>query len=175
MEVKQKTALTLALIGTVGFIGYRYYVAADSKKTAEAFANKWMAVVCKRNSDHIADMYHGDGVLIGDVSEAIATGRAEIELYFREFVEKMPCGSVDNVSVIMNGDTAIANGNYTFTFDEEDGSVTNNPSRFTFILKRDEDEWKILTHHSSIHPTVEPTDEGEYEDEDLEDDYEDGQ
>tara|TARA_R110002096_G_scaffold220851_2_gene409402 strand:- start:4455 stop:4985 length:531 start_codon:yes stop_codon:yes gene_type:complete len=176
MDKKQKVALILTGVGTLGYIGYRYYLSKGAKKSAEEFAKKWMDKVCKRNSDHIADMYHADGVLLGSSAESISTGRAEIEFYFRQFVEQMPCGTIDDVSVIMRGNTAIVNGNYTFTFVEKDGDMTDNPSRFTFILERDGEDWKILTHHSSPHPTKEVEDAGMYgQDDEGDDDYDDEQ
>ena len=115
MERRQKTALILAVAGTAGYFGYRYYTKKNAEKTAKEFVQKWLDTVCKRNSDHIADLYDGDAVLLGTVAENLATGKAEIEYYFRQFVEMMPCGEIVDSNVIINGDTAIVNGNYIFS------------------------------------------------------------
>ena len=169
METKQKVSLILVVVGIAGYFGYRYYQSKNAESDAKDFPKKWMDTLCKRNSDHIADLYSGDGVLIGTVAETMATGKSEIEYYFRKFVDKMPCGTITDSSVIVNGDIAIVNGNYTISLVEEDGDMTDNPSRFTFILQRESDGWKILTHHSSFNPILEPMDMGIYgqEEEDV--------
>jgi ketosteroid isomerase-like protein len=45
-----------------------------------------------------------------------------------------------------------ATGEVMFYREEADGTVTDLPFRMTHVLVREEDGWKIATHHASPRP-----------------------
>jgi hypothetical protein len=52
---------------------------------------------------------------------------------------------------ILDTNTASNSGLYTFSF-VQDGKIVEVPARYTFLYEKQDDQWLILEHHSSLRP-----------------------
>ena len=52
------------------------------------------------------------------------------------------------------GDFAVQAGQYTFAWENADGSTTEVLARFNFTFRKEADNWKIIHHHSSAMPAA---------------------
>ncbi|PPT90537.1 SgcJ/EcaC family oxidoreductase, partial [Xanthomonas arboricola] len=78
------------------------------------------------NPDKVADLYAPDGVLLPTVSNEVRASREQIEKYFEMFLTKKPQGVVNYRTVrVLDDDSAVDAGVYTFTLTDKDGSKTN--------------------------------------------------
>lgn len=55
---------------------------------------------------------------------------------------------------MLNKNTAIDTGLYTFTFTADDGTQTFADARYTFVYEKVHGEWLIINHHSSLLPAA---------------------
>lgn len=123
----------------------------NQRPSADAFVQHWLDTVCSHDPQAITDLYLSDGVLLGTVAKTIKYGQSQIRSYFDMFVEKKPCGVITEITSANYHGISVVNGNYVFEI-TEDGTTTQIPARFTFVLKQIGNGWKIDTHHSSAQP-----------------------
>jgi uncharacterized protein (TIGR02246 family) len=116
--------------------------------------NKWNEALQTGNPKNVADRYAKDGecFLLPTVSPIIRHNHAEIEDYFETFLKMQPFGTITESNIRVYGDIAINSGLYTFELNGNDGNRVSVDARFTFIYKKEEDDWLILEQHSSILP-----------------------
>jgi len=119
----------------------------------EAF-NKWNDMLKTGDAKLVAQKYaeDGQGILLPTVSPRVRHNRAEIEDYFVHFLEKNPVGIITESNIRVYGDIAINSGLYTFELDDGEGGRVDAKARFTFVYKKEGDDWMILEHHSSMLP-----------------------
>jgi uncharacterized protein (TIGR02246 family) len=92
--------------------------------------------------------YAQDSVLLPTLSNTPRHTVAEKVDYFEHFMEKRPVGTIDERHVFVDCNTAVDTGLYTFSFN--DGSVAK--ARYTYTYRRDNGNWLITSHHSSLMP-----------------------
>jgi len=116
--------------------------------------DKWNETLQTGDPAQVAARYAADeGIHIPTVSPLIRHNHAEIEDYFVHFLAKHPFGTITESNVRVYGDIAINSGLYTFELDgEEEGSRVAVDARFTYVYKKEGDDWLILEHHSSVLP-----------------------
>ena len=129
---------------------------ADDKADVKTAIETWGSAVadgCASDPGKIARLYAQDGVLWGTLSPSIRSDAAGIQDYFNDACAKLPKLTVafkDHL-VRVYGDTAIDSGTYVFSF-EKDGIRADLPARYTFVLRKTGDRWRIVDHHSSAMP-----------------------
>ena len=97
---------------------------------------------------NVASLYEENAILLPTVSNKVRHNHEEIEDYFVHFLAKGPVGKIDEANVRIYGDLAINSGIYTF--DCADGDVVT--ARFTYVYRKNGENWKIIEHHSSQMP-----------------------
>jgi len=124
------------------------------EKEILALFDKWNETLQTRDPKQVAQMYAQEGgILVPTMSPKVRHNRDEIADYFVHFLAKNPNGRIDESNVRVYGDIAINSGLYTFELDgEEEGSRVDVPGRFTFVYKKEGDDWVIVEHHSSVLP-----------------------
>ncbi|MEM7273727.1 MAG: SgcJ/EcaC family oxidoreductase [Actinomycetota bacterium] len=109
----------------------------------------WNQALLTGDPDQVTGLYAEDAVLLPTVSNRVRHDHAEIRDYFVTFLAKEPTGVIDESNTRALTDTLASNaGVYTFTFG--DGSSTT--ARFSYLYRKDGDDWKIIEHHSSAMP-----------------------
>jgi len=114
---------------------------------------KWNDTLQTGDANKVAALYdEKDGILLPTVSPKVRHNREEIADYFEHFLAKNPVGRIDESNIRIFGDIAINSGLYTFELDNGEGGRVDVGARFTFVYKKDGDNWMILEHHSSVLP-----------------------
>ena len=111
---------------------------------------KWTDAVKNGDPKQVTNLYLEDGILLGTFSNKERVGHELILEYFENLL-KSPV-EVNIVSEHPNvfESVAVNSGHYNF--------VTNNKTinaRFSFVyhnFMEQDDEWKIISHHSSVMP-----------------------
>jgi uncharacterized protein (TIGR02246 family) len=124
---------------------------AAPAEDANAAVDRWSAAYSGNDPDTIAGNYWPDAILLGSVSPIISKGTQAIVTYFTPTKGTGNRNTIDERHIIVIDDTAVlVTGFYTFTRMVE-GKPTPGPSRFTMLITRRGDEWRIAHHHSSPH------------------------
>ena len=107
----------------------------------------WVSKIRTNDPKHVASLYHDDGLLLGTFSDIERKGHELILAYFENLLKSQ----VDVEIVTQHKhetDSLVTNsGLYNFIVD---GKTVN--ARFSFVFIKTGDEWKILSHHSSVLP-----------------------
>lgn len=127
-------------------------LSADQASVLAAF-EAWIEAVKSDDPQTVADMYAEDAVFWGTVSPYIRNSPEETLHYFKVFKNLEHLQAIyHHPHIRVYGDIAVNSGYYTF-FYERNGQIHSIPARYTFVYRREGDEWKIIDHHSSAMPT----------------------
>jgi uncharacterized protein (TIGR02246 family) len=115
-------------------------------------SSHWAQAIRSRNPESIIKLYHPDGLLWGTFAKKIHHRPENIKNYFDELFIKqdLTCAFKDGF-VRANGDFALYSGSYEFSWTES-GEPKSKAARFSFVYKKEKDEWLIIEHHSSLFP-----------------------
>ena len=118
-----------------------------SSSIASELLQKWASIVKDGDANQVVSLYHGDGILLGTFSNKERVGHGLILEYFENLL-KFPV-EVEIVSEHPSvfESVAVNSGLYNFVT----GGKTIN-ARFSFVYQKDNGEWKIISHHSSVMP-----------------------
>ena len=107
----------------------------------------WVDKIRTNDPKQVASLYHDDGLLLGTFSDIERKGSNLILEYFENLLKS----DVDVEIVTQHKhetDSLITNsGLYNFIVD---GKTVN--ARFSFVFIKTGNDWKILSHHSSVLP-----------------------
>jgi len=107
----------------------------------------WVEKIRTNDPKQVVSLYHDDGLLLGTFSDIERKGHDLILDYFENLLK----AQVDVEIVTQHkheSDSIMTNsGLYNFIVD---GKTVN--ARFSFVFIKTGDEWKILSHHSSVLP-----------------------
>lgn len=129
----------------------------EAEKEVAATTDTWLDTVTSGSEgvvDDVVALYAEDGLLWGTVSQQVRDTPAEIRDYF-EYFAKLPELSVSSYKGCVRmyeENLAINSGYYTFTYNK-DGQTKEVPARYSFTYyKNNNNQWKIIEHHSSALP-----------------------
>lgn len=122
-------------------------VKAEQRDIAMLF-DRWNDSLKTGSAQKVADNYLSEAVLLPTVSNQARLTHEERVDYFEHFLKKKPVGKIDARMILIDCNTAIDTGTYTFTFADK----TEVAARYTFTYAWTGSEWKISTHHSSAMP-----------------------
>jgi uncharacterized protein (TIGR02246 family) len=125
-------------------------LAGPSEDANEAI-DRWSAAYSANDPENIANTYWPDAILLGTVSPVISEGKEAIVTYFTPTKGSGNKNAIDERRTIVVDDHAVVvTGFYTFTR-MVDGKGVPGPSRFTMLVTKRGNEWRIAHHHSSPH------------------------
>ena len=107
----------------------------------------WVKKIKMNDATKVARLYHKNGLLLGTFSDVERKGQKLILDYF----ENLFTSKVD-VEIITKHEfkaesTYTVSGLYNFLVNDE-----KIKARFSFVFFKNKEDWKILSHHSSILP-----------------------
>ena len=107
----------------------------------------WVEKIRTNDPKQVASLYHDDGLLLGTFSDIERKGHDLILAYFENLLKSKV--DVEVVTQHKHEDDSITvnSGLYNFIVD---GKTVN--ARFSFVFIKTGDDWKILSHHSSVLP-----------------------
>lgn len=154
------TALTLAagaaLAAPKSYEGAVPPPAAADKREIAALFDRWNATLRSGDPARVAALYADNGVLLPTVSNEVRVGTAAIERYFVDFLKLAPVGTINFREIVkLDEDTAVDAGVYTFDV-TKDGKRQQVQARYNFVYERDNGQWRIVNHHSSMMPEPVP-------------------
>ncbi len=130
--------------------------AKDPVEEANAAIDRWSAAYSANDVDAVTNSYWPDAILLGTKSPVISTGSEAIKKYFTD-LKLAGSGNKNTIqerhSIPAGSDAVVVTGFYEFTRMQE-GKPVPGPSRFTMLVTRRGNEWRIAHHHSS--PRVMP-------------------
>lgn len=126
----------------------------DSKQLAQELFVKWNETLQTKDKQKVAEMYGDDATFLPTLNGELKIGISGAIEYFEHFLQKDPFGTiVESVTQeSTDGGTIIYSGLYDFEIGPEYKREVAN-ARFTYVFQKNEnDEWKIIHHHSSLRP-----------------------
>jgi uncharacterized protein (TIGR02246 family) len=130
-----------------------FATAAPADEVAAA-TQTWADAFNTRDPERVLALYETDAVLWGTTSPTLRKTPAARREYFSTMPQRPNLRvTIGEQHVRVFGDVAVNSGTYTFT-NNQDGKVTSNNSRFSFMYLRKGDRWMIVDHHSSAVPAA---------------------
>jgi uncharacterized protein (TIGR02246 family) len=146
-EMLRRCALLLVLL-----TGAVAAARADAVADIDATTAQWISAFNRKSTADIVALYAPDAVLFG-TSSPLLRDKPELVL---DYFKSLP--TLGNATISLGehrvqvfGKTAISTGFYTRST-VEDGKVTSNPARFSFVYEKRKGRWVIVNHHSSALP-----------------------
>jgi uncharacterized protein (TIGR02246 family) len=132
-------------------LGLPAVASAGPAEDANAAIDRWSAAYSSNDPETIAKSYWSDAILLGTVSPVISEGTDAIVTYFTPTKGTGNKNSIDERrTIVVDNSAVLVTGFYTFTR-MVDGKPVPGPSRFTMLVTKRGDEWRIAHHHSSPH------------------------
>jgi len=122
---------------------------AISKEEVKNLFQLWNSALATEDPDAVAKRYSSNAVLLPTVSDVPRTDYALIKDYFVGFLKKKPQGEILESTVHIGHDWCQDMGIYEFTMGATGDKVKG---RYSFVYVREDDQWKIAHHHSSVMP-----------------------
>jgi uncharacterized protein (TIGR02246 family) len=124
---------------------------AGPAEEANAVVDRFSAAYNSNDPEEVVKLYTPDAILLGTVSPVISIGTDAIRKYFSMIKGSGNRNSIQERHTIVLGDNAVVvTGFYEFVRMQE-GKPVPGPSRFTMVITRSGDGWRIAHHHSSPH------------------------
>ena len=125
--------------------------AAGPAEEANAVVDRFSAAYNSNDPEAVVKLYTPEAILLGTVSPVISMGTEAIRNYFSMIKGSGNKNAIQERHTIVLGDNAVVvTGFYEFTR-MKDGKPVPSPSRFTMLIVKSGDEWRIAHHHSSPH------------------------
>jgi len=124
------------------------------KKIAEENFKRWNEALKIRDSHKVAELYSNRNTFLPTLSGDFKKGQDGTVEYFKHFLQKNPTGEIieSEVQISEDGKTLVHSGMYNFETGEKNEREIIK-ARFTFVWQKNENnEWKIIHHHSSLKP-----------------------
>ena len=121
-----------------------------SNSVTSELLQRWISAVESGDPKQVVNLYLDDGILLGTFSNKERVGHELILGYFENLLKSPVDVEVVSENPHVFGSSAVNSGHYNFM---TNGKTIN--ARFSFVYhKEDEptDEWKIVSHHSSVMP-----------------------
>lgn len=124
---------------------------AGPAEDANAAVDRWSVAFSGNDPETIASNYWPDAILLGTVSPVMSEGTQSIIKYFTPTKGTGNTNAINERRTITIDDNAVVvTGFYTFTRMVE-GKAVPGPSRFTMLVTKRGNEWRLAHHHSSPH------------------------
>jgi uncharacterized protein (TIGR02246 family) len=107
----------------------------------------WVDKIRTNDPTQVVHLYHDDGLLLGTFSDKERIGRNMILEYFENLLKSKVDVEIITQHKHQSEFLTTNSGLYNFIVNEK---IVN--ARFSFVFIKTENDWKILSHHSSVLP-----------------------
>ena len=121
-----------------------------SNSVTSELLQRWISAVESGDPKQVVNLYLDDGILLGTFSNKERVGHELILEYFENLLKSPVDVEVVSENPHVFGSSAVNSGHYNFM---TNGKTIN--ARFSFVYHKEgepTDEWKIISHHSSVMP-----------------------
>ena len=108
---------------------------------------KWVSTIKQGDPNQVTNLYHENGILLGTFSAKKRIGHELILEYFENLLKNPVEVEIVSEHIHTSESMSVNSGLYNFI---TNGKTIN--ARFSFVYARDNAEWKIISHHSSVLP-----------------------
>jgi uncharacterized protein (TIGR02246 family) len=141
-------AAVLMVVGHGGAYAKTETCHPTSEKQIAALFDRWNNSLKTGDPEKVVANYAPRSILLPTVSNKPRISAEEKADYFRHFLEHKPVGTIDFRFIMIECNTAIDAGLYSFQYAE--GTVVK--ARYTFTYEWNGHQWLITSHHSSKMP-----------------------
>ena len=148
MKIEGMFKLVLA---SILLMGCSFAFAQDA---ADDHADVWSVIEEEWNADEKGDKKWPDRLLTDDFSgwandSPAPRSKSSIKMWdrFGEEMGKMLAHELYPLSIVVNGDVAVAHYLYSSAYQTKDDDIERNNGRYTDVLIRTDDGWKFLAWH----------------------------
>ena len=107
----------------------------------------WVEKIKINDANQVAELYHREGLLLGTFSNIERKGHELILDYFKDLLSSQVDVKIITKHEYKAESISTASGLYNF---EVNDSIIE--ARFSFVFVKNKQDWKILSHHSSVLP-----------------------
>ena len=107
----------------------------------------WIEKIRSNDANQVADLYHKKGLLLGTFSNIERRGQSLILDYFNNLLRSQVDVEIITKHEYKSESIATTSGLYNFILNSK-----KIEARFSFVFLKNKEDWKILSHHSSILP-----------------------
>ena len=118
-----------------------------SDSITSGLLQKWINAIKTGDPKEVTNLYYDDGILLGTFSNKERIGHELILEYFENLLKSPVEVEIVSEHASVSESVAVNSGLYNFV---TDGKTIN--ARFSFVYHKNNDEWKITSHHSSVIP-----------------------
>ena len=118
-----------------------------SDSIASELLQKWTDVVKGGDPKQVTSLYRDNGILLGTFSGKERVGHELILEYFENLLKSPVEVQIVSEHPHVYESAVVNSGHYNFV---TEGKTVNE--RFSFVYHKDDDGWKIVSHHSSVIP-----------------------
>ena len=108
---------------------------------------KWVSTIKQGDPQQVTNLYRENGILLGTFSAKKRVGHELILEYFENLLKNPVEVEIVSEHIHTSESMTVNSGLYNFI---TNGKTIN--ARFSFVYARDNAEWKIISHHSSVLP-----------------------
>jgi uncharacterized protein (TIGR02246 family) len=126
----------------------------EIKEIARKNFELWADSLKTKDPKEVAKLYSDDATFLPTVSGEFKRGKQGSEEYFFHFLQKNPEGKIiEDAIQAPTGESYLHSGMYNFEVNDVEGGRKIVEARFTFVWrKKDDGNWEIIHHHSSVRP-----------------------
>ena len=104
--------------------------------------------------DGVVKLFASDAVFLGTVSPILATKTDQIDKYFQGLRQCVACSvTIEEYATIVVSENAVLFAGLNTFSRTRDGNVIKTPARFTLLIAKTDQGWRISHFHSSPRPT----------------------
>ena len=118
-----------------------------SDSITSELVQKWVNAIKGGDPKQVTELYHDDAILLGTFSNKERVGHGLILEYFENLLKSPVEVEVVSEHPHIFESSAVNSGLYNFI---TNGETIN--ARFSFVYHKNDTEWKIISHHSSVLP-----------------------
>jgi uncharacterized protein (TIGR02246 family) len=125
---------------------------AQNAVPIEAVGQEWAVDLSSGNPQKISDLYAPGAILSATFENQLDNPKA-IQKYFTKLMQHKDLAvKFNKQNIRMFGNAAINSGFYMFSYKDKDNKTIEIPARYTFVYAKEDGNWKIVEHHSSVLP-----------------------
>jgi uncharacterized protein (TIGR02246 family) len=127
--------------------------AAGPKEEAFLVVEEFKKAFDASDVQGVVKLFAPDAIFLGTSSPKVSTTTDEIDQYFQSLTHFTPRSiSIDSYSAKVLSDNAVLFAGFDTFLSTRDGMTRETPARFTFVITKGEQGWRITHLHSSARP-----------------------
>lgn len=130
--------------------------ASENKDDIKKAYDTWVHAIATAKGDavKVTQLYDKEAILVPTLSPSLHFNQQDqLTNYFKKLTSLPDISVTTQKFVTQNlGDYAVISGKYTFSYKDDLNESISLPARFTFVYKKEGQDWLIVNHHSSISP-----------------------